>query len=71
MLYFTKYADQKFEILNRHKVYFTREQIEEAVKLPDSNGRRGRYFWVEKDGLRVILRREGEVEKVLTFFPVK
>ena len=35
MIYFTKYAEQKFEILNKHKVYITREQIIEAVNLPD------------------------------------
>jgi hypothetical protein len=71
MLYFTKYAENKFEILNKHKVFFTREMIEGAVNLPDKAGRKGKFFWAEKEGVKVMYKREGGMLKVITFFPVK
>lgn len=71
MIYFTKYAEQKFEILNKHKVYFIKEQIEEVVKTPDKVTKRKEYFKARRDGIKVIYKMEGEAIKVLTFFPVK
>lgn len=71
MLYFTKYAEEKFCILNRHKVYFTREQIEDVIKSPNKTGKNGEYFSCERDGIKVILKKEMSINKVITFFPVK
>jgi hypothetical protein len=72
MIYFTKYADQKFDILNKHKVYFTREQIEDVVVLPDKTGRKkGGYLVAAKDGVKVIYKKEGAVLKIITFYPIK
>lgn len=71
MLYFTKYAEKKFDILNKHKVYFTREQIAEAIKLPDKTNKKGKYLSARKDGIKVIYKREDEVIKIITFYPVK
>ena len=42
MIYFTKYANDKFDILNKYKVYFTKEQIEDTVKLPDKISKKGK-----------------------------
>jgi len=71
MPYFTKYAEEKFQILNKHKVYFTREQIEDVIKLPSESGKNGNYFYCIKDGIKVILRKEQGINKIITFFPVK
>ncbi len=71
MIYFTKYADNKFDILNKHKVYFTREQIEETVNNPNKVYRKKNCFGVEKDGIKVIYKKEVDCIKIITFFPVK
>lgn len=71
MLYFTKYAEKKFDILNKHKVYFTKEQIEETIKLPDKVGKKGKLFSSRKDNLKVVYGKEGEMIKIITFYPVK
>jgi len=71
MLYFTKYAEQKFDILNKHKVFFTREQIEDAVGAPDKTGKKNKLLTAEKDDIKVIYKKEAEVIKIITFFPVK
>ncbi|MDP3043268.1 MAG: DUF4258 domain-containing protein [bacterium] len=70
MLYFTKYAEQKFDILNKHKVYFTREQIEDAVKSPDKNGKKNRYLTARKDEVKVVYQKDGDLIRIITFYPV-
>ena len=70
MIYFTKYAEQKFEILNKHKVYFTREQIENVIKLPESLKKKEKLFLACSEGICVVYRKEGDIIKVLTFYPV-
>ncbi|MDD4900939.1 MAG: hypothetical protein PHS62_02380 [Patescibacteria group bacterium] len=71
MFYFTKYAENKFDILNRHKVFFTREQIEDALATPDKQGRKSGLFSAEKEGIKVIYKKEAGIVKVITFYPVK
>lgn len=71
MLYFTKYAEQKFEILNRHKVFFRREQVEDAVAAPDETGKHAGFLTAKKDRLKVIYKKQGDVIKIITFYPVK
>ena len=71
MIYFTKYAEQKFDILNKHKVYFTKEQIEDVVKLPDKVSKKGKYLAARKDDIKAVYQKEGNVARVVTFYPVK
>lgn len=71
MIYFTKYAEQKFDILNRHKVFFTREQVEEAVGCAEKQGRKAGLLTAQKEGLKVIYKKEVGVIKIITFYPVK
>lgn len=71
MIYFTKYAEQKFDILNKHKVYFTREQIEDTVKQPEKIRKKGSCLAARKDEIKVVYRKEAGVVKVITFYPVK
>jgi hypothetical protein len=71
MIYFTKYAEKKFDILNKYKVYFTREQIEDVLKTPEKIEKRGKYLGARKDDIKVIYRKEGGTTKVITFYPIK
>lgn len=71
MLYFTKYAESKFDILNKHKIFFTREQVEEAIACPDKTGKKGKLLTAQKEGVKVIYKKEAGVIKIITFYPVK
>jgi len=71
MVYFTKYSDQKFEILNKHQVFFRKEQIEEVITAPDKVSKKNKYYYARKEGIKVIYRKEEGVIRVITFFPVK
>ncbi|MBA4319842.1 MAG: hypothetical protein C0412_15700 [Flavobacterium sp.] len=71
MLYFTKYAEQKFDILNKHNVYFTREQIENIVNAPDKVGKKGKFLTAQQKNIKIIYKKEGEIIKVITFYPIK
>jgi len=71
MFYFTKYAETKFDILNKHKVFFTREQIEDAVGAPDKTGKKSGHLTAQKENIKVIYKKDGDILKIITFFPVK
>jgi len=71
MFYFTKYAEQKFDILNKHKIYFTREQIEDAIGAPDKAGKKGKLLTAQKENVKVIYKKEENILKIITFFPIK
>jgi len=71
MIYFTKYAERKFDILNKHKVYFTKEQIEDTVKLPNKISKKGKYLAARKDEIKVVYNKKEGIIRVLTFYPVK
>jgi len=71
MFYFTKYAEQKFDILNKHKVYFTREQIKETIKNPDKKDKTNRHYSSQKNNIKVIHSQEGGLIKIITFYPIK
>ena len=71
MFYFTKYAEQKFDILNKHKIFFTREQVEDTIALPDKTGRKGKLLTAQKQGVKVIYKKEGNILKIMTFYPIK
>ena len=71
MLYFTKYAEQKFDILNKHKVFFTREQIEDTVSTPDKTGRKGKFLTAQKENIKIIYKKDGGILKIITFYPIK
>ena len=70
MPYFTKYAEEKFNILNKHKVYLTREQIVDC--LADKNiVKKGKYYLAKKDGVGVVFDKETGEPRIITFYPVK
>lgn len=71
MLHFTKYAEEKFELLNRHKVFFTKEQVEEALAAPDTVKQSGKYAFYRKDQVGVVCRLRDGVTEIVTFYPLK
>lgn len=71
MTHFTKYAEQKFDILNKYNIFYTREQIEDVINTPNKVGKKDKYTTAEKDGIRVIYEKGDGVDRVITFFPVK
>ncbi len=71
MLYFTKYAEQKFDILNKYKVFFTKEQVEDAVANPQKSFKKKKCLAAQKDGIKVIFKKEDDIIKIITFYPTK
>ena len=71
MFYFTKYAEQKFDILNKHKVFFTREQIENTINAPDKVGKKNKLITAQKENVKVVYKKDGDIFKVVTFYPVR
>ena len=71
MLYFTKYAENKFDILNKYKVYITREQVENTVNLPDKISKKGKCLAARKENVKVVYKKENGMIKIITFYPVK
>lgn len=71
MIYFTKYAEKKFDILNKYKVFFTKEQIEDTILSPEKKGKKDKYLYGTKEGIKVLYKKEGEIIKVYTFFPIR
>jgi hypothetical protein len=71
MITFSTYAKKKFDILNRHKVYFRQEQIEETVFSPDNVKKRSKYFFARKEGVEVVYILIDNTPRVITFFPIK
>ncbi len=70
MIYFTKYAEQKFDILNAHKVYIRKEEVEATLLSPSKSGRISKLFSAQSKNIKVIYQKEGSLKKVITFYPV-
>lgn len=71
MTHYTKYAEEKFEILNKYQIFFTKEQISDCVLNPEKNSKKGKYLTAQKDDLKVIYKKTNGIIKVITFFPIK
>lgn len=71
MIIFSKYAEQKFDILNKYGIYFTREQIVDVLNLSEHNGKKNNYLSSQKDDIKVIYKKEEGITKIITFYPIK
>jgi len=71
MIYFTKYAENKFDIFNKYKVYITREQVENTVKSPEKINKKGKYLAARKENVKVVYEKENGMIKIITFYPIK
>jgi len=70
IIYFTNYAEQKFNLLSKHSVFLTKAQIEEVVKKPEKVDKKEGYLAAKKDNIKVIYHKEEEDIKIITFYPV-
>ena len=71
MIYFTNYAEKKFDILNKHQVFFTKEQVKETINKPDQIKKKNQYLIASRENIRVIYEEKNSTKRVLTFYPVK
>lgn len=69
-IYFTKYAEQKFHLLEKHKVFLDKDQVESAVKKPDKVDKKGKYLSAKKNNIKVVYQKEDDTLKIITFYPV-
>ena len=72
---FTRHAESKFDVLERHGFSVSRAQVVDTLLDPDAvfpavKGRRIAQKRIrEHHVLRVVYREEGEVLVVITFYP--
>ncbi len=71
LIYYTKYAEEKFEILHKYKIFFTKEEIEEVIKHPERIRKKGSYLSAAKDKIKVVYTKQGNNIKIITFYPIK
>ena len=77
MIYFTKYAEKKFDVLRDHKFSLTKEDVENVLKIPDFVKKFDDKLWIahgeysDEHNLRIIFEKENSEKKVITFYPVK
>lgn len=70
MDYFTRYADDKFALLNRHGVFLRKEQVSAALAQPERRGKIGKFLTAEKDGVKVVYQKDGGIKRIITFYPL-
>jgi len=68
---FLKYAEEKFQVLNKYKVFITEEEVLDAYNKPDKKKIEKEYTYYEKEKLKVVSKKIEGVEKIITFFPIK
>lgn len=74
-IYFTKYANDKFGILARHRCVVERARVEEAVMAADVVDESRSPLFVarksidEKRVLKVVYKKEAGAVKIITFYP--
>jgi uncharacterized DUF497 family protein len=75
MIYFTKHANEKFEILKRHKFSISKKQILKIITKPDKIDYSRRPLLIAQGKfdtnhvLRVVYKQERDIIKVITFYP--
>lgn len=75
MIYFTKHANSKFNILKKHKFSILRKQVIETVENPEKfDYSRTPLLIVQRKidknhVLRVVYKKEEDLIKIITFYP--
>lgn len=75
MIYFTKHAEEKFDILRRHKFSISKEQVIKTITDYEKidNSRLPLLIAQKKldntHVLRVVYKQESDLIKVITFYP--
>lgn len=68
---FTKHAEKKFDILNKYKIFYTKEDILEVVASPQKTGKKNSFLTAEKNNIKVLYKIENGEKKIVTFYPSK
>ena len=75
MIIFTKHAEDKFEILKRHKFLISKNQVVKTIESPDLIDKSHPPLLIVQRKidknyvLRVVYKQEFDVIKVITFYP--
>ena len=75
MIYFTKHAQDKFDILEKHKFYISKEQVAETVTNPEKIDNFHSPLIIAQSKfdkthvLRVVYKPEDDLIKIITFYP--
>ncbi|MEK7197955.1 MAG: DUF4258 domain-containing protein [Patescibacteria group bacterium] len=75
MIIFTKHAENKFEILKRHKFFITKKWVLETIEKPELIDKSRLPLLIAQRKidtnrvLRVVYKKEFEVIKIITFYP--
>jgi hypothetical protein len=76
MIIFTKHANDKFEVLERHGFIISRDNVIRTLKFPEIVDYRSRYPLriaqrkvSVKYVLRVVFSKKSDIIKVITFYP--
>ncbi len=68
---FTKHAEKKFDILNKYKIFYTKEDILEVVMSPQKTGEKNSFLTAEKNNIKVLYKIENGEKRIVTFYPSK
>jgi len=77
MIVYTKHANEKFEILKEQGFIVQKKMVEETVSLPETIDHSQFPLLVaqksidEKHILKVVLKKENGIIKIITFYPVR
>ena len=75
MIYFTKHAEEKFDILKRHSIMVSRQDVIKTLENPEliDNSRSplkiAQSYFDNRRVLRVVYREENGDKIVITFYP--
>ncbi len=75
MIYFTKHANEKFEILGKHKFRVTKKQVIATLNNPDLIDYRRHPLLIAQKRinyrhvLRVVYKKEKNNKIIITFYP--
>jgi hypothetical protein len=74
---FTKHAREKFKILENHGFIVKKSQVKDILQKPDNVKKSDLFVFIaqgainEKYILRVVFKKEKDIIKVITFYPVR
>lgn len=78
MIYFTRYANTKLDLLSKHNFLVTKEKIVQVLEYPESVYQSKFSLYYISEGaldaahiLKVVFKKEDGVIKVITFYPAK
>ena len=75
MIFFTKHAENKFEILRRHRILISKHQVIKTIEEPEILDKSRYPLLIAQRKidrnyvLRVVYKKEFDVIKIITFYP--